>query len=199
MNRNILEENIYYYENVLEDPLKLLEDIEFLDSVVEETSITKWSDWTAYKSEYSFGSQKRIKESIFDKSLPYHAEAFSIYSRINDSINKVSKDYALMHNNLDIGFLTPLSISKYFVGKMMGPHVDSHDDDPFKTISVVLYLNDKYEGGEINFPEQNIQVKPKAGSIVVFPSKKPYFHESKQIISGTKYMTPGFWQLPHMG
>jgi hypothetical protein len=199
MNRNILEENIYYYEDALIDPDKLLQDIELLESLPDETSITKWTDWKAYKSEYSFGAQKTIKYSVFDESLPHYMSCLSIYNRINDSINKVSSDYASMHDNLDIGFLTPLSISKYFVGKSMGPHVDSHDDDPFKTISVVLYLNDDYEGGEINFPEQGIQVKPKAGSIVVFPSKKPYFHESKPIISGTKYMTPGFWQLPHKG
>jgi hypothetical protein len=197
MNRNILEENIYYYEDALENPQNLLRDIELLDSVPDETSITKWSDWTAYKSEYSFGSQKRIKDSIFDDSIPHYFSALSIYNRINDAINKVSNDYASMHDQLNIGFLTPLSISKYFVGKSMGPHVDSHDDDPLKTISVVLYLNDDYEGGEINFPEQKILVKPKSGSIVVFPSKKPYFHESKEIISGTKYMTPGFWQLPY--
>jgi predicted 2-oxoglutarate/Fe(II)-dependent dioxygenase YbiX len=195
MNRKILEENIYYYENVLENPKKLLEDIEIANSLVGETSISKWSEWISYQSDYSFGSQKMIKESVIDSSLPYYETEIDIYNRIKNSITKASYDYASMHNQMEIGVLAPLSISKYFVGKSMGPHVDSHDDDPLKTISVVVYLNDDYDGGDINFPEQRISVKPKAGSIVVFPSKKPYFHESKTIISGTKYMTPGFWSL----
>jgi len=197
MNRSILEKNIYLYEDVLENPAQLIKDIELLDSLDEESSISKWKEWIAYQSDYAFGSQKRILDTIFDDSMPHYFAALSIYNRINSSIVKVSNDYASMHDDLDIGFLTPLSISKYFVGKSMGPHVDSHDDDPLKTISVVLYLNDDYTGGEINFPEQDIKIKAKAGSIVVFPSKKPYFHESKEILSGTKYMTPGFWQLMH--
>jgi hypothetical protein len=194
MNRKILEENIYVYEDALENPSQLIKDIEFLDSLEEESSISKWKEWTAYQSDYSFGSQKRILDSIVDTSMPHYFSALSIYNRIKNSIVEVSNDYASMHKGLDIGYLTPLSISKYYVGKSMGPHVDSHDDDQLKTISVVLYLNDDYEGGEINFPQQGIKIKAKAGSVVVFPSKKPYFHESKEILSGTKYMTPGFWE-----
>jgi hypothetical protein len=36
-------------------------------------------------------------------------------------------------------------------------------------------------------------IKPEAGSIIVFPSADPYLHESKEITSGIKYMSPGFW------
>ncbi|NBP55847.1 hypothetical protein EBU71_04800, partial [bacterium] len=80
-------------------------------------------------------------------------------------------------------------------GKSMGPHVDNYNDDPRKTISVVLYLNDSYVGGELNFPEQDIMIKPEAGSLIIFPSTKPYYHESKTIENGVKYMTPGFWEI----
>ena len=34
---------------------------------------------------------------------------------------------------------------------------------------------------------------PTAGSIVIFPSNEPYYHESKEIKRGIKYMSPGFW------
>jgi predicted 2-oxoglutarate/Fe(II)-dependent dioxygenase YbiX len=61
-------------------------------------------------------------------------------------------------------------------------------------MSAVLYLNDDYEGGELNFKDQNITIKPEAGSIVIFPSVAPFYHESKEIISGNKYMCPAFWK-----
>jgi hypothetical protein len=196
MNLNILETNIYYYENVLENPKQLIKDIEALDLVSDETTpITKWKEWVAYQSDYSFGAQKTILESVFDNKNIFYKESISIYNRINEAIVNVSLDYAKKHDDLNIGKLTPLSISKYNIDRSMGPHVDSHDDDPLKTISVVLYLNDNYEGGQLYFKDQDILIKPKEGSIVVFPSKKPYFHESQTLISGTKYMTPGFWQL----
>jgi Rps23 Pro-64 3,4-dihydroxylase Tpa1-like proline 4-hydroxylase len=42
-----------------------------------------------------------------------------------------------------------------------------------------MYLNDEYEGGEINFPENNIMVKPKPGTIVFFPCH--YIHEVMEV------------------
>ena len=75
----------------------------------------------------------------------------------------------------------------------MGPHVDSYGDERSPVISVVAYLNDDYQGGELYFPNQNIKIKPEPGSIVVFPSIAPYFHASLPIVSGVKYMIPGFW------
>ncbi len=195
MKRNILEENIFYYEDVIEDTDSLIKKIEELDHLLtDKTGISKWSDWTAYQSDYSFGKQKMIREEFFDYSNEVDVECQKIYKTLYDAIYLASKDYEEMHPGLDIGELCPMSISKYFVGSSMGPHVDCHDDDPGKTVSVVLYLNDNYTGGELNFKDQNILIKPSAGSIAVFPSRKPYFHESKEVLSGEKYMTPGFWE-----
>jgi hypothetical protein len=55
------------------------------------------------------------------------------------------------------------------------------------TVSVVVYLNDDYEGGEIVFPRFNLTHKPQAGDIIVFPSTYVYEHSSEDIVSGTKY------------
>jgi predicted 2-oxoglutarate/Fe(II)-dependent dioxygenase YbiX len=52
---------------------------------------------------------------------------------------------------------------------------------------MVLYVNDNYEGGEIYFPRFDLEVKPEAGDLVIFPSTYIYEHASKPIISGTKY------------
>jgi Rps23 Pro-64 3,4-dihydroxylase Tpa1-like proline 4-hydroxylase len=135
-----------------------------------------------------------IREHLFNKAHPAYSECREIEKEITDSIIAVSKDYESMHPGLDIGMLCPLSISKYFVGSMMGKHTDTHDDDEGKTVSVVLYLNDDYTGGEIELPDHDIVVKPTPGSIVVFPSRKPYFHQSNTILSGEKYIVPGFWE-----
>jgi predicted 2-oxoglutarate/Fe(II)-dependent dioxygenase YbiX len=75
----------------------------------------------------------------------------------------------------------------------MGSHIDSYGDDRSPILSVVLYLNDNYEGGELYFKNQHVIIKPTAGSIVIFPSVEPYYHESREIQRGTKYMSPGFW------
>jgi predicted 2-oxoglutarate/Fe(II)-dependent dioxygenase YbiX len=54
-------------------------------------------------------------------------------------------------------------------------------------VSAVVYLNDDYDGGEIEFPRHNLTLKPKAGDIILFPSNFVYEHASLNISSGTKY------------
>jgi hypothetical protein len=80
-----------------------------------------------------------------------------------------------------------------------------------------MYLNDDYEGGEISFtiaspegvlsqpsPESDFEqakdkgnysfyVKPKAGSIIVFPPSPPYHHTAHLVKSGEKIMVPQHW------
>lgn len=195
-------EKVYYYKNVVEDPISLINLIEKSDEkLTEKTSIPKWKKWTAsgwlpeeslsQKDDlYTYGYQKRFSNEVdldTDEDIKY------INSILKQAISEASNHYA-EDNGINIGQLAPISISKYFTGKSMGPHVDDYDNGDDPNISVVLYLNDDYEGGEINFPEQNITIKPEAGSIVIFPSVKPYYHQSLPVISGIKYMSPGFWR-----
>jgi len=56
-----------------------------------------------------------------------------------------------------------------------------------RDFSMLIYLNDDYEGGGLNFPWLNYQYQPKAGDLVFFPSNHVFTHESLPIISGTKY------------
>lgn len=44
---------------------------------------------------------------------------------------------------------------------------DAHDSSK-KTLVCGLFLSDDYEGGEFTFPDNDLKVKPKAGSLVVF-------------------------------
>jgi predicted 2-oxoglutarate/Fe(II)-dependent dioxygenase YbiX len=71
-----------------------------------------------------------------------------------------------------------------------GTHFKIHADHGptyVTTVSIVVYLNDDYVGGELWFPRFNLTLKPKAGDIVVFPSTYIYEHASQDMISGTKY------------
>jgi predicted 2-oxoglutarate/Fe(II)-dependent dioxygenase YbiX len=72
-----------------------------------------------------------------------------------------------------------------------GTHFKIHADHGptyVTTVSIVIYLNDDYEGGEIYFPRMDgLKIKPQAGDIVVFPSIYIYEHASEDMISGTKY------------
>ena len=185
-------EKISYYKNVIDDPKFLINLIEGSDkNLTKDTNIPSWQEWIASGDEkYIFGYQKKFKNSIDqDKNIDIQTINFILKQAIVGS----SEDYS-KHYSVNIGELMPLSISKYSTGKSMGPHVDDYNNGDDPNISVVLYLNDNYEGGEINFPNQNITIKPEAGSIVIFPSVEPYYHQSLPVVSGIKYMSPGFWR-----
>jgi Rps23 Pro-64 3,4-dihydroxylase Tpa1-like proline 4-hydroxylase len=185
-------EKISYYKNVINDPQFLINLIEESDkNLTIHTSIPSWQEWIASgDEEYVFGYQKRFKNFV-DEDIDINIK--TINSILKQAIVGSSEDYSKYYS-VNIGTLMPLSISKYSTGKSMGPHVDDYNNGDDPNISVVLYLNDNYEGGEINFPNQNITIKPEAGSIVIFPSVDPYYHQSLPVISGVKYMSPGFWR-----
>lgn len=56
-----------------------------------------------------------------------------------------------------------------------------------RTISAICYLNDDYEGGEIEFPRFNVKIKPQAGMLILFPSNFAYMHVAHPVTKGTKY------------
>jgi predicted 2-oxoglutarate/Fe(II)-dependent dioxygenase YbiX len=62
--------------------------------------------------------------------------------------------------------------------------VRAHDRD----FSVLLYLNDEYEGGELEFTSFNYKIKPKAGMLIGFPSDHRYLHAALPTLSGTRYV-----------
>jgi len=183
---------IHYYKNIINNPNELIDVIEKSDTKsTENTSITKWKEWHASgEPPYVFGYQKRFSHNVDQETDP---DFQYINKTITKAITESSLSYANDYN-IDIGSLMPLSISKYLTGKSMGPHVDDYGNGDNPNISVVLYLNNNYEGGDLYFKEQDIKIKPEPGSIVIFPSVEPYYHESLPIESGVKYMCPGFWR-----
>jgi predicted 2-oxoglutarate/Fe(II)-dependent dioxygenase YbiX len=108
-------------------------------------------------------------------------------------LTRVGNEY-LQHFGLPIIDPSSMAISKYIPGKGMGPHVDTpQEENKLALITAILYLNENYEGGELLFKNQGVNIKPSAGSIVIFPSVDPFFHESLNLKSGNKYIMPLFW------
>jgi len=74
MNREILEEKIYYYTDVFEDPKKLVEIIESTEFKDFGNSISKWSSWDSCSGQmYNYGTEKLFtqmkKKSLSQQNL----------------------------------------------------------------------------------------------------------------------------------
>jgi hypothetical protein len=57
-----------------------------------------------------------------------------------------------------------------------------------RQLSIIIYLNDVQEGGETVFPDLDITIKPRQGSILVFPPFYNFTHKGNAPISGKKYI-----------
>lgn len=56
-----------------------------------------------------------------------------------------------------------------------------------RAVSAICYLNDDYEGGEIEFVNFGVKIKPTAGTLILFPSNYAYSHIAHPVTKGTKY------------
>lgn len=205
MHSEKLSEGIVRYNNIIANPKSIVNFIEMVKT--DETSpISGWNTWkTSGDDFYIFGKQKKENIDCKKELASYYNESMSVLSYVKEAITNASNDYKNQNKINDIGLLAPISFSKYDIGAEMGLHTDSdpRGEDGYKennsiympTISVLLYLNDNYQGGELYFKEFNLTVKPLAGSIVIFPSLPPYYHASLPLISGVKYISPGFWNI----
>lgn len=67
----------------------------------------------------------------------------------------------------------PLSILRYGPGQEYKPHYDAIPATKNNRIKTVLmYLNDGYIGGDTDFPELDVSIRPKAGDALVFDGLK---------------------------
>ena len=68
-----------------------------------------------------------------------------------------------------------------------------------RVLAWTLYLNDVEEGGETEFLNQSIRVKPTQGTISLFPSYFTHTHRGNPPLSGEKYIITGWieTQLPN--
>ncbi len=100
---------------------------------------------------------------------------------------------------------TSPAIVRWLPGQRQQPHADKElhegksrgkpNDFPYYDIAGLFYINDDYEGGELYFPNQGIQFKPKKGAAYFFPGDMNYIHGVTEIKSGIRYVCPFFWTI----
>tara|TARA_R100001143_G_C3337831_1_gene122730 strand:+ start:442 stop:1089 length:648 start_codon:yes stop_codon:yes gene_type:complete len=97
-----------------------------------------------------------------------------------------------IHTQINATKIVTLNVLKYEEGGFYIPHSDSHALYP-RTISVVYFLNNDYEGGELVFhtPDKEckemFRVKAAPGRAVLWPSNFLYPHSVTKVTKGRRY------------
>jgi Rps23 Pro-64 3,4-dihydroxylase Tpa1-like proline 4-hydroxylase len=202
MKYDILDLGLVCYKDAIEKPydlINLIEDIDkrFLANEHKDqyTFVKEWSPWK-YGNTVVFNLQKFFPEQHNVSDNDYYAKEMKeianiLYGSLEKAFSHYSKEiYPFASKNIK-GREHNIHLLKY----EQGGYLPAHQDQGISTrvLSSVMYLNDDYEGGEIEFINSGVKLKPEAGSIIFFPSNFLYVHEVHPIKSGTRYSMPHWY------
>ena len=108
-----------------------------------------------------------------------------VHATIQQGIILYQKYNPFMQASQSLGF----DLLKYEIGEKFHQHVDlvpGHKVFGKRQLSVLIYLNDDYQGGETQFIRQELELKPPKGSLALFPPFYTHPHSSLPITQGTK-------------
>jgi len=186
-----LGNNIYMYKNVISEDLDILSE---LNKILSD-----------YNKDYSAAT---INNHDYDTSLR-SCTVFSLYPTFGEDkqfnnaktiLNKkidMALSECILHfiknTGIKIKEREPWEILKYEISQKLTWHSDDGKSHP-ATISFVYYINDDYEGGEIQFRDllDKIPIKPEKNSLIIFPSDAKYVHRVLPVTSGVKHAIISF-------
>jgi hypothetical protein len=156
MNVQKLDPNVYYYTKVIEDFetfQKTLKELDTLESDID-SNVNVWNKWTASNDKnFIYGETKTFDINAINRiENEVGVKSKYIYDVVMKALTDVCKEYALAIGDPDEPRLFPtFNIKKYNTGIGMGAHFDQLDGDQTLRYSLVMYLNDDCEGGELSF------------------------------------------------
>jgi len=171
--------------------------------------------------EYCNKNAKKTHGNLF-YSIPNSQEFNHLHikytKKMFDNINEFYKDKSPIRlqdfpeDNYDKTWQPDVEKGRYVasflvhpIGSFMYPHVDivgyvqkegvnvpDHLNKWSGHLSSVIYLNDNYDGGELYFPDHNLEIKPSAGDYITWPGNRWYQHGVKEVTGNVRY-TLSIW------
>lgn len=174
--------------------------IRVYDDVLEKEFCQELIDWFEFSSNQgqlhsrtsSDGLERKDQQIPIDANRPVWAEY--VYSKMGPCIAKYSDDFpwlkglSLFSSICIMQATTPLSGDGYHTWHCEKSSYSNTD----RVIAWILYLNDVEEGGETEFLYQAKRVKPKAGTLAVWPAGFTHVHRGNPPLSNKKYVISGW-------
>ena len=167
--------------------------------------IQTWEPWYTYGSKSVWGASKNNEIDNL-QSMGYKLLFNAILKSYDDYILEYGKSgrwtYDIKEWNVGYDDESPLVFSNLEILKhrknidtkyTIPTHTDWHnhrkdEPGPKQILTFTIYLNDDYEGGEVDFVNEKnknlIVYKPKKGDLTIFPSGQPFWHGARGVISG---------------
>lgn len=162
-------------------------------------------EWlTVVDSEKSTANKRVFKRH--ESRVTQHVDISKKRAVANAWFQKACEEHLVkLSNGVKAQWFEEAQLLRYGPGGKYGMHADSdafcQETKQFyrfidRDFSMLIYLNDDYEGGGLNFNGLNYSYQPKKGDLVIFPSNHVFSHESVPINKGTKYALVSWGAFP---
>lgn len=189
---NISSTEIIYIKNFLDSSTSSLLS-KAIGSILEDASSDS-NEFVGYSNDGQVNSKDRPYVFLGQYSDPLVRKA------VAQANHKAKFLYEKLYGaNAERYFIYFGTVNVMKPGGDMNPHAD---EEPSLTQNIatphglVLYINDDYEGGEIYYPNLQLAIKPKAGSLVIHPGNSTYLHGVSPVTAGIRYVTTAFSKAP---
>ena len=185
MNFVNLYDLIIIRPNVIPD--KDIEELMLLTNNKEEvrqaTIINKHDDGT-----------QTNKENLKNRNTLWYHIPEEEGNKLQVAISQVWAQYIAPKYHCEFDKYEPAQFLGYPVG---GHYIEHNDAETFhdgewrkiadRDVSFLFYLNSEFGGGELEFPELGLTIKPKKGMMIAFPSYKEFEHKVHPVTWGHRY------------
>lgn len=181
-----LEKDDIYLRNVAKIG-NSAQNIKVIDNILSNAEHEKVLNFTKNINSDTWISQPWGVDIFYSSTMP--EEIIEILTKVFKIALKTSIDiYGVGINDFD---KRSVHLNRWKQGISMPPHIDilSQRSDH---IAALYYINDDYEGGEINFVDHSFKNKPQSNSLIIFPGNENYLHEVLEISEGIRY-TSSIW------
>jgi hypothetical protein len=178
---------IFVYRNIYTKEMDL---INRLESVLSAKNNFNWQDALVGHQQKIPGYRDcvdfKYRKSDLHGIDQYSEQLRQIWQDCYDSMYQATQDYCYKNKIVNLNYWEVMNFVKYGEGHHFQEHTD-HGFSYNSTVSLVGYLNDDYEGGELYFRLQDLNIKPQAGDLYVFPSSFTHPHRAMPVTKGIKY------------
>ena len=136
------------------------------------------------------------EENLETRNTLWYAITEELAKNLEQAVAQCFREHVAPRYNCQFKAYEPVQ----FLGYPPGGHYKGHNDgESFnyetrqwercmpRDISFLFYLNDQYGGGELEFYDLGLTIKPKKGMMIVFPSYKEFAHKVHPVTWGHRY------------
>lgn len=178
---------VWVYRDVITSDMDVINRVENLLAKGNPSHV--WNEATVgyreKRPDYRDCFDYKLRKIDFPGATELDIESSKIWNDLFDRQSLALQDYTRMYN-IQLNYWEAMNFIKYGKGQHFAYHAD-HGFSYIATVSLVAYPNDDYEGGGLRFDKIDLEVKPKAGDLYIFPSTYLFSHAALPVESGTKY------------